>query len=648
MARLGEAYVRVRADLRDYDAELDAALKRSTDKFEDALNKSLGQRVGKSVADGLTSEIDDALTATAKKLGDDMEDAGEDAGRRGGAGVKKGFLDTAGSIGGALLKGIGGVLTDGLSGLPPQMRIAFGTAAILAAPVLFAAVEGAVSAGVVAGVAGLGIAFASEYEIVRSSARELLSDIREILVGAAEPFVGPLLDSFGRIDAFFDSIQGRLNNTFRIASTWLDPLTDGALAFLDLVTQGIDNFTGDGGAYVDALSDGMVFLGSAVEDVLTEFGELGDEGSQALRDILYAGADIIVFLGQLAKGATLAYDSFRDLSTGTEWWNTALKILLPGLAIGEVVFKDIDDATAGADEALERYDATSNEFIDTEGRSIRVTNAQTKALQDQADAINDLRDAQLDQISSLVDFEEALVDLGKSARDNKRAFDFKSEGGRENIDNYTNALKAAKDAATDAYLAGDLTREQAQEYYRQLAEEIETTATKNGILKTSIDKIFGAISDVIGLPPVPDKFGIIAAAAATAEAAVRELNTEINRTRFTPGSTMPAPTGTSSTTAPSGSFGGFTGHADGTISNQEHLAWISEGNTPEVVLPLNNPRRTRELAAQSGLMNVLGGDGAAITNVFIGNEQLDSRMFRVAKASNAASARMLNATPRSF
>lgn len=647
MARLGEAYVRVRADLRDYDRELDEALKRSTDKFEKSLNEQLGRRAGKHVADGLTSEIDDALKASGKKLGDEFEDAAEDAGKRGRDGLKRGFGGGgSGSLAASFFKGVGGILTDGLSGLPPQLKIAFGVGIIAATPVILAGVQGAVGAGIAAGVAGLGVALASQYEEVQTSGRLLGENLRNSLVGAAEPFVKPLIESMGRIDAFFESIQARLNSTFRNSATYLDPLTSGLLGFLDLVTEGLDSFAQNGDGYIDALADGMVFFGEAIREVVTDFGELDDEGGQALRDLLFAVADITVFIGDLVVLSTKLYSSFRDLSTGTEWWNTALKVLLPGLALGEVVFSDIDAATEGADEALKSYDKTSEEFIDTEGRSIRVTNAQTKALQEQADAINDLRDAQLDAIGSLVDYEETLDDLAKSARDNKGAFDFQSPGGRENIENYRKALMDAQKAATDLYLSGRLNEEQAQEYYRQLVEGATEAATKNGILKSSIDKIFGAISDVIGLPPVPDKFGIMAAAVAAATAKLRELNTEINRARFTPGSTLPPPVGASSTTAPSGPGGGYSGHADGTFSNREHLAWISEGNTPEVVLPLNNPRRTRELAAQTGLMNILGGDGASITNVYIGNEQLDSRMFRVAQANSSAQARMLNNSPR--
>lgn len=647
MARLGEAYVRVRADLRDYDKELDAALKKSTDKFEATLNARLGRIAGKEIGQGLASELDSSVQASGRKLGDDFEEAAEKAGKRGASGLKRGFGGGgSGSLAASFFSGIGGLLTDGLSGLPPQMKIAFGVGIVAATPVILAGVQGAVGAGIAAGVAGLGIALATQYEEVQTAGKLLGESLRENLVSNAEPFVGPLLESMGRLDAFVEGLDTRLDNTFGNAANWLNPLTSGVLGFLDLATEGLESFSENGDEYIDALADGMVFFGQAIRDVVTEFGDLGEEGGQALRDLLFAGADVVVFLGKLISLSTQAYIGFRNLATGTEWWHTALKILSPGLALSGLLFSDIDEATTGADEALKQYDQTSEEFIDTEGRSIRVTNAQTKALKEQADAINDLRDSQLDAIGSLVDYHEALDDLAKSAKKNKGAFEFKSEGGRENIENYRRALIEAEEAATDLYASGKLTQEQAQEYYEQLVEDAKRAATANGIQKASIDAIFGAISEVIGLPPVPDKFSEAARTAASAIAAAREFAREINRANFTPGASMPSPSGVSSNPPNSAPWNTNRGYADGGIVTTEQLAWVGEGGNPEAILPLTNPRRAREVAQQAGLMNILGGDGAQITNVFIGNEQLDARTFRVVQAASGAQARMLNNTPR--
>jgi hypothetical protein len=647
MARLGEAYVRVRADLKDFDADLERALKASTAKFEKSLNAGLGKKVGKDVAAGVTSELDTALKKSTEKFSDDFEKASKGAGKRGGKGLKEGFQSSAG--GGFLegfFKSIGGAITDGLSGLPPQVRTALGVGVILAAPVILTGVGAAVSAGIALGVTGLGAALASQYEEVRAGARTLMESVREGLVTAAEPFVAPLLEAFGRIDAFFEDLQGRLNNIFGKASGFIQPLTSGVLGFLDLATAGIENFTENADGYIDAISDGMIFLGSAVEQVLTEFGELGEDGETALRDLLFAIADITVFTGKLIVASTELYNVFRNVATGTRWWNDVLRLLSPLLNVSGVAFKNIEEATKAADKALEGYDRTTDKFIDSEGRSIRVTDAQTKALKEQADALQDLRDAQLGTIDSLVSYHQSVRNLAKTAKENKGAFGFDSEKGLETISAYSRALKDAEKSAQEAFQAGKVNEEQAQELYRQRAYGARRAAIEAGVQKSAIDAIFGAISDVIALPPIPDKFAQVASSAASAIAWVQQFNTELNRARFTPGVTVPPPSAGVSSNPPSSPPNSYRGYANGTFSTREQLAWISEGNTPEVVLPLNNPRRTRELASESGLMNILGGDGAMTVLVYVGNEQLDSRMYRVARANERAQARMMSSAPR--
>jgi SLT domain-containing protein len=88
------------------------------------------------------------------------------------------------------------------------------------------------------------------------------------------------------------------------------------------------------------------------------------------------------------------------------------------------------------------------------------------------------------------------------------------------------------------------------------------------------------------------------------------------------------------------------GYANGGIVDTPHFAMVAEGGNREVILPLSNPGRTRELAQQSGLMNILGGDGASTVIVYVGNEQLDSRMYQVANRNSRNQARMMSQGPR--
>jgi hypothetical protein len=80
----------------------------------------------------------------------------------------------------------------------------------------------------------------------------------------------------------------------------------------------------------------------------------------------------------------------------------------------------------------------------------------------------------------------------------------------------------------------------------------------------------------------------------------------------------------------SGSFGGAPGHATGTISTREHMAMISEGNRPEVVIPLSDPNRARQLANASGLTKMM--DNNVNVMVVIGDEQIQAKVQKWSKA----------------
>lgn len=68
--------------------------------------------------------------------------------------------------------------------------------------------------------------------------------------------------------------------------------------------------------------------------------------------------------------------------------------------------------------------------------------------------------------------------------------------------------------------------------------------------------------------------------------------------------------------------------ARGTITSGPEFAMIGEAGT-EAVIPLGDPARAQELADQSGLTDMLTDGRVTQVNVYIGDEQLDSRMYQV-------------------
>lgn len=97
--------------------------------------------------------------------------------------------------------------------------------------------------------------------------------------------------------------------------------------------------------------------------------------------------------------------------------------------------------------------------------------------------------------------------------------------------------------------------------------------------------------------------------------------------------------------APSGtqSFGAAP-HADGGDFNREHLAWISEGNKRELVIPMTDPARARDIAARSGLSSMIGGE--TTVNVYVGNEKLMSYVDKGVQAGLGQFGRAMKYGPR--
>lgn len=635
MARLGEAYVRVRADLKDYDADLDKALQRSTDKFEKAFNANLGKRVGKDVAAGFSTEFDAQLREATRKFVEDFESEGTEAGRRGGGGARKGFNESMrGFPGSVFFEAVGGAITDGLSGLPPQIKAILGATVVSAIVPLGAVIASGLAAGVALGVVGLGATLASQFEVIDERAVTFGRKLRETLVESARPFIAPILEAFARLDSFIDSITDRFANTFTNAARFVEPLTLGVIALLDSASAGLDDFIANSDGLIDALTEGMVIFGEAINVTLDELGSLGEDGETALRDMLFAISDLLVFSARFLALLARMEGALRDVATGTDGLSIALKILLPPLALAGKFFGEVDAATFRAQRRLKEYDETTGEWVFTSESATKATKAETKALQDQAKAIDAAREAQFRSIDSTLSYMDALDNVTETLKENKGAFDFTTKAGREGVESVGRALREAEDRARDLFNEQKLTAEQAQELYRQEREEIYRNAEAQGVNKARIDEVFGAISNILNLPPAPNLFANIAGGALSAAEAARELRREINRGGFTPPSVG------------IGDPASVPGYAEGGIVDTQQLALIGEGNRREVVLPLSNPRRTRELAAQSGLMNVLGGDGASTVIVYVGNEQLDSRMYRVARSSSQAQARMMTQGPR--
>lgn len=86
------------------------------------------------------------------------------------------------------------------------------------------------------------------------------------------------------------------------------------------------------------------------------------------------------------------------------------------------------------------------------------------------------------------------------------------------------------------------------------------------------------------------------------------------------------------------------GHAQGGVFDQEHLARIAEGGKREVILPMTDPARARDIANRAGVSAML--DAGTQINVYIGDEQVMARVDKRVGAAFKQFGRQMKFGPR--
>lgn len=591
MTVLGEAFIEVRSDLKPFIRDLDREVKRAADNMEKTLKESLSK--GLSGGGGLGGDDGEKL---GEKLGDGV---GRGMGRKLGDKKKPPYITISAALASAL--------DDGLSALPTEVKAGIVGGILLALPFLSAAIAGATAGALGAGLAGLGTLLAFQYTEVEEAGLQLVATLRRQLVESAEPFVNVLISSFRFIENRIEELRPRLDRIFSSSAGFVGPLVEGIVDAFDFLTESFDNVGDDLKPFVQELAKGFALLGSAIGDALEILVDTGEEGEEGLRDLFTAVAVLILGFARLVAFLTEAYGLIRDISD-------AVPLLVGPLSI----FFDASDAAA---EGADKYgDATQGLTTKVWG-AISATERETKSIKEAASAMDKARDAAFGLIDATLDYEESIDDLSETLKENGRTFTQETEKGRENIRAVGDAIKAAQADAEKRFQEGKLSAEQANALYRQEVDEILRIAKAHGISEAAIRQVYDEAIKLVALPP-PD-VGWLNQISAAANLTTAALQRALNEARKL-----------NSGTGGGKGHGGFTEFAEGGLVATPTSALIGEAG-PEVVIPLTRPARAAELMRMSGLDKMLA-PATPTVNVFVGNEQLDARTYRIVTENNNA------------
>ena len=588
MTVLGEAFIEVRGDLKPFIRDLDKEVKRAAEAIEKQFHGAVGKgldvtdRDGEHIGDKLGDGIDRKLRS---RLGDKR---------------KPPWINITGAFASAL--------DDGISALPAEVKAAIVLGIIAALPIVSGTLAAAISAAVGAGVAGLGAFIAFQYDEVRDRGTKLVEALRLELVDTASAFVPAMLRALQIIEDRFEDWAPLLSRIFGKASKFVEPLTKGLLNFVEKVLVGIDGSMEDTAGFIQELAFGLKTLGVGVGQFFKILANTGQSGRESFRDFIFLTANLIINLARLIAFFTEVYHLVRNI----------------GEALGPVsglfsLFIQQADHAAGATTILGTRNhelATSTEGV------IKLTDAEIKRLKELDKALREASDATYGIIQSQIDFQRSLDNIRATLEENGKTFDITNEKGRQNVEAFLKGLKDAEAETLNQVTMGKLSSQQAAQYYDEQIRKVEELALKAGFTTQQFDNMFGEIINVAQLRLDAEAMGLTNTSAELQEGVnqARELYNQLQRIR--------------SFKLPKQGTRGFSEFAEGGLVTQPTQALIGEAGA-EVVIPLTRPARAAELMRLSGLDKMLSPAVPSV-QVFIGNEQLDSRTYRIVTENNSA------------
>ena len=588
MTNLGEAQVDVVADMRPFIRDLDATLLRASEAFETRIRGGLVRGLGG--ADGSGEELGDQL----------------------GAGVERGLRRRVGQRGKSpwvsIAAAFASALDDGLSALPTEVKAGIVAGLVAVSPLVSGFIGAAIIAGLGVGLAGIGTLLAFQFQQVEDAGHDFVERLRLQLITAASAFIPAVLKGLDQITVGFQRMGPVINRIFTAAADFVEPLIRGTLEFIDQLLTGIDVSTGDIQGFVEEAGRALKTLGFALGEVIRILAGTGDKGREAFRDMIFLLGVLAINVAQVVALFTEFYASARDLAE-----------ILDYLVFPAALF------IAKSDEAAQTgfmWARANRDIADSSVEVIKATEEEEKRFRELTKAIDGASKAVYGMIETQMDFEESVDRITAALKENGDTLDITTEKGRENVGEFLKGLKAAEEQTLNQIAVGKLSAQQAAEFYNLQIEKLRELGNQGGITDQEFNNLYGNIVAVAQLKLDAAAMGIINTESELSDA-TRQAASLYHQMKLIQGFRLPS-VGTRR----------FSEYADGGILHGPTVGMFGEAG-PEVVIPLTRPQRAAQLMQQSGLADMLGGNGTVV-NVYVGNEQLDARTYRIVEANNSA------------
>lgn len=382
------------------------------------------------------------------------------------------------------------------SNLPGLIPVLVG-AAVVAAPLL-----GAIVAGAVTGVAGIGgvaggIFAASKDPAVRAAASELGKHITSEFFGSGDSFVEPILRSVHILEASFDDLN--LAKTFELAAPYV---TEFAGGLGDLATQfmpGFNKALKDGKPAIDLFAARLPEIG---RDLGNLFAKLADskgtlEGVNALFNTI---SNTIVIVGTSLAWLGDQFHNFDVAGKNTATWLAGFfdKIGAHGTADD---LKGIADGLSGLNDVAGqsaihfRFAGDATKYL---GTAQAETADETKALADEFKRLDDAARKYFNLTMSLDQADQAVaqsfLDLSENLKKGKGNWGENTQAGLDNIkmvQSSIQTLEQQREAAIDAANGDKAAIDKANAAYEAQFQKILAVAKAAGDGQAALKALAG-------------------------------------------------------------------------------------------------------------------------------------------------------------
>lgn len=362
--------------------------------------------------------------------------------------------------------------------VPPAAYAIGGAIGVAAAVPLLAAIGGALTAGVGAGIAGAGIAGAvmGDPERFKAEWASATDTVKTEFLDATAIFAGPTLEAIRSIGPLVQSWN--LDETFADAAKFVAPLVRGVEGFATGIVRGVSAMVDKGEPAIEALSAGLTELGAAAGDAFESIADGAEGGGEALRDVIFATAGAIRFFGALTGAAEEAYSYIHDhpveaamLSLGT---SLPISLLDSFSDETEQVAVSLDDLGHSGSSAFYGLDQAERDALSTVER-----------LNDEFDRT---RDKLLGLSNSNIAVANDLRDVKTAFEENGKTIDINTQKGADNlkvINQTIGDLMRQRDAAIDAGGGTQEAYDKANAAFNEGLASLERLLVKLGLSKTA-------------------------------------------------------------------------------------------------------------------------------------------------------------------